>query len=205
MYVAGCLPARFRGARTSTARNPDAGWLPRAGPRGGTVSDIAPLILTLALDAAAQDRFDALRRAHFPSERNVLAAHVTAFHALPGERLDEVVADLRARAPSRPVPVAVTGVRSLGRGVAFDLRAPEVEAVRADHALRWHSWLGRQDRQRWRPHVTVQNKVAPGEARSLHEQLAAAFAPSEVQGVGWGLFRYRGGPWDPVLRVPFGP
>jgi hypothetical protein len=169
------------------------------------VTDDAPLILTLALDRAAQERFDALRRAHFPPERNVLAAHVTAFHALPAARFDEVVADVRASAPRTPVPVAVTGVRSLGRGVAFDLSAPAAEQVRAGLAARWGPWLTPQDAQRWRPHVTVQNKVAPVVARALHAELAAAFVVQDVAARGWELFRYRGGPWEHVLSVPFEP
>lgn len=45
-----------------------------------------PLIVTLALDEQAQARFDALRSRHFPPDRNVLDAHVTLFHALPGEQ-----------------------------------------------------------------------------------------------------------------------
>ena len=41
-----------------------------------------PLIVTLALDEAAEARFDGLRQEHFPLERNHLRAHVTLFHAL---------------------------------------------------------------------------------------------------------------------------
>ena len=167
------------------------------------MTDVAPLILTLTLDDAAQRRFDALRRLHFPPERNLLAAHVTAFHALPGERADEVAADVVASAPRGPVAVSVTGVRLLGRGVAYDLGAPEAESVRADLAQRWRPWLTAQDRQPWRPHVTVQNKVAPEVARALHAGLAAAFVPDDAAALGWDLFRYRGGPWEHVLGVPF--
>ncbi len=170
-----------------------------------TETDPAPLILTLALDTAAQDRFDALRRAYFPPERNVLAAHVTAFHARPGGRLDDVVRDLRSCAPTGPVAVRVTGVRFLGRGVAYDLSAPDAEAVRADLARRWHPWLTAQDRQRWRPHVTVQNKVEPDVARAVQAHLTAAFTPDETVAVGWDLFRYRGGPWEHARSVPFRP
>lgn len=167
------------------------------------MTDRAPLILSLALEAAAQHELDRLRRAHFPVERNVLAAHVTAFHALPAERLDEVVADLRTSAPVEPVHATVTGVRFLGRGVAFDLTAPRAERVRAGLADRWRPWLTAQDRQRWRPHVTVQNKVAPEVARALHARLGASFVPYDTTGVGWELFRYRGGPWEHLLSVPF--
>jgi 2'-5' RNA ligase superfamily len=166
--------------------------------------DRAPLVVTVALDPEVQRRLDVLRRTYFPPARNVLAAHVTAFHTLPGEHGDDVVADLRGSAPPEPCPVSVAGVRFLGRGVAFDLRAPTVERIRADLADRWRPWLTPQDAQRWRPHVTVQNKVAPEVARAVHAQLTATFVPYDTVAVGWSLFRYRGGPWEHVLSVPFG-
>src|ERR1700712_5017184 len=46
--------------------------------------DHAPLILTLALHGEDQARFDRLRIAHFPPERNLIPAHITMFHHLPG-------------------------------------------------------------------------------------------------------------------------
>ncbi len=109
-----------------------------------------PLVLTLQLDEAAQERFDALRRAHFPPERNHLQAHVTLFHALPAAYEDEVRADLRASAQRPAYDVDVVRVRSLGRGVAYDLRSPELAAQRGELARRWQPWLTPQDA---RPHA----------------------------------------------------
>ena len=43
----------------------------------------APLIVTATLPPSEFAWADALRRAHFPPERNYLQAHVTLFHALP--------------------------------------------------------------------------------------------------------------------------
>jgi len=69
----------------------------------------AQLILTLALDGEAFALFDRLRREHFPPERNVVPAHVTLFHALPGEERAAIasVLDLEhaARAPGRLEPL----------------------------------------------------------------------------------------------------
>jgi 2'-5' RNA ligase len=157
-----------------------------------------PLIVTLLLDDAAQQRFDRLREQHFPAERNHLAAHVTLFHALPGEHLDAVRADLAAAAERPAFDVAVTGVRFLGRGVAFSLDAPEVAALRAGLVTAWQPWLTPQDRQKHAPHVTVQNKVQPAVARALHERLLAEFRPETVRARGLGLWRYLGGPWEPL-------
>jgi 2'-5' RNA ligase len=162
-----------------------------------------PLIVTLLLDDAAQGRFDRLRAQHFPPERNVLAAHVTLFHALPGEHLDAVRADLTAAADRPSFDVAVTGVRFLGRGVAYTLSSPELAGLRDGLVSAWRPWLTPQDRQKHAPHVTVQNKVAPAVARALHERLLADFEPETVPARGLGLWRYLGGPWEPVGEYPF--
>lgn len=162
-----------------------------------------PLVVTLLLDDAAQQRFDRLRAQHFPAGRNHLAAHVTLFHALPGEHLDAVRADLAAAADRPAFDVAVTGVRFLGRGVAYSLASPEAAAVREGLAAAWQPWLTAQDRQRHAPHVTVQNKVQPAVARALHERLLAEFVPWTARARGLGLWRYLGGPWAPVAEASF--
>jgi 2'-5' RNA ligase len=167
------------------------------------VSRNAPLIATVALDPPAQAFFDALRRRHFPPDRNVLDAHVTAFHALPGEHRDRVIADLDVVAPRAPLPVHVTGVRFLGRGAAYALEGAEVQALRGRLADLWSSWLTPQDQQPWRPHVTVQNKADPARARALHEELLAGFSPWAVTAVGLALWEYRGGPWAAVCTRRF--
>jgi 2'-5' RNA ligase len=162
-----------------------------------------PLIVTLLLDGAAQERFDRLRTAHFPPERNVIAAHVTLFHALPGEHLDAVRSELADAADRPAFDIAVTGVRFLGRGVAYALESSEVAALRGGLASAWQPWLTPQDRQRQAPHVTVQNKVQPDVARALHERLRAEFVPWTVRARGLGLWRYLGGPWEAVAELPF--
>jgi len=163
-----------------------------------------PLVVSLLLDDEAQGRFDRLRAEHFPPERNHLRAHVTLFHALPGEHLDAVRADLATAADRDAFDVAVTGLRFLGRGVAFTLESAELGALRAELAAAWRPWLTPQDRQRHAPHVTVQNKVEPAVARALHDRLLAGFVPHRVRSRGLGLWRYLGGPWEPLAELPFG-
>ncbi len=164
-----------------------------------------PLILTLLLDPVAQDRFDRLREAHFPPERNQLAAHVTLFHALPGEREEQVRADVAAAARRPAFPVEVWRPRSLGRGVAYDLRSAELSALRSALAAGWADDLTPQDRAGHAPHVTVQNKATPERARALLAELSRGFAPYEVRAEGLALWRYLGGPWEPLARWPFRP
>jgi 2'-5' RNA ligase len=164
---------------------------------------VQPLIVTLALDALAQQRFDALRTAHFPPERNHLAAHVTLFHALPGEQEEQVRRDL-AEAAARPdFDLRVTGLRSLGRGVAYVLQSEELTRLRQDLRDRWEPWLTPQDAHRHSPHVTVQNKVEPAQARALLAELQRDFTPYDVTATGLALWRYLGGPWEPVVAERF--
>ena len=158
-----------------------------------------PLVLTLELDDASQQWLDDLRRRHFPPERLVVGAHVTMFHALPGESEARVRAAVAAAL--RPAfEVQVSGVRFLGTGVAYDLRSADALALRAQIADSCQGLLTRQDGQPWRPHVTVQNKVAAERARTTYEDLSAAFTPWTAEAVGVALWRYLGGPWEPVTR-----
>lgn len=163
----------------------------------------APLIVTLLVDADAQRRFDALRSEHFPADRNYLKAHVTLFHALPGGRVNDVDRSVRDAARRPAFDVRVDGVRLLGRGVALDLQSPELTAVHTRLRSQWKPQLTRQDAQPLRAHVTVQNKVAPEVARALHAELSAEFVAYDVRATGLALWRYRGGPWEPVSRHVF--
>ena len=168
----------------------------------GQAGAVRPLIVTAVLAEPAQSALDALRARHFPPERNVLAAHVTLFHALPGEREAEVDAEL-ARAADRDPPAAVVGApRLLGRGVALRIEAPAVLGWRTAAADRWREWLTPQDRGKKELHVTVQNKVDPEQARALQRDLA--LRPEEsTRVVALALWRYDGGPWLPVRRHPY--
>ena len=97
----------------------------------------------------------------------------------------------------------VTGLRPLGRGVAVVLTSPELARIRAGLARTWAPWLTPQDRTKRDLHVTVQNKVAPEVARALLAELSAGFVPERTRTVALALWRYRGGPWEPVARFAF--
>ncbi|PHK95833.1 phosphoesterase HXTX [Pseudoroseomonas rhizosphaerae] len=168
------------------------------------MTDAAPLILSLALDPASQARLGQLRQAHFPPARNHLPAHLTLFHALPGAALPEVGARLAAlAAATAPMPLRFAGWRGLGRGVACAVASPPLLALRAGLAGEWRDWLTPQDRQGFRPHVTVQNKVAPEAARALLTLLEARVPPWAGLGRGLLLWHYRGGPWEAAGEFPF--
>jgi 2'-5' RNA ligase len=146
--------------------------------------DDRPLILSLRLDTATYEHLDRLRRAHFPPERNHLAAHLTLFHAIPASLAEDVQRRVFEATRRPPVPLTVTDVYSLGRGVAYRFESDELSLLRESLAGHWYAHLTTQDRQRLRPHVTVQNKVDAAEARALLMQLRAEFQPWSAWG-GW--------------------
>ncbi|KTE16731.1 2'-5' RNA ligase family protein [Sphingopyxis sp. H115] len=156
------------------------------------------------MGAADQRLFDALRSAHFPPDRNHLAAHITLFHQLPPSGLDELERLVRSIAADTPPPAAMLReVYSLGRGVAFRVESPELLAIRDRIADRFAGMLTAQDRGTPRLHVTVQNKVPPAEARALLAELASGFRPRPLAIVGLAAHHYRGGPWEPAFAHSF--
>lgn len=163
-----------------------------------------PLILTLKLDAFSFRGFDDLRRAHFPPERNVLPAHVTLFHALPGEQEDQIRHRLRqASQETTRLSLTFPTVRFLGRGVAVVVQGEELVRLRNRLAEVWRESLTSQDRQKYQPHVTVQNKVEPAQARALFEGLSTDWRSLKGSGEGLLLWRYLGGPWELVEEFRF--
>ncbi len=164
-----------------------------------------PLIVTLEVDDAAQARFDAERAALFPAGRTVIGAHVTLFHALPAVAEARVTAELAEAASTRePFQVEVAELMSLGRGVAYRLRSAELLDLHRRLQTSWWDRLTPQDRQGFRPHVTVQNKVSPERARRTLEQLREEFVPFSTTARAVRLWRYDGGPWSPRERFALG-
>lgn len=164
-----------------------------------------PLILTARIAEDDLLPFDALRQKHFPPDRNLLRAHLTMFHRLPGEYTERIVESLRSVAMGKnPISAPVSGIRHLGAGVAFAIESPALNAVRDILHGEFIHWLGPQDMQAWRPHITIQNKVARAVADSLHRELANGFEPHDITIVGLDLWRYLDGPWARKTAIKFG-
>jgi len=161
------------------------------------------LIVTAELADADFAWLDRLRRAHFPPDRNQLPAHLTMFHALPPSAEGEVRRSL-SRLAWEPSPRAsIEGLMDLGGGVAFRVVSQDLDALRRELAENFRGLLSAQDSGGWRPHVTIQNKVAPKEARSLLAKLEQEFRPVELRISGLRLHRYLGGPWERLETYSF--
>lgn len=164
----------------------------------------SPLIVTAKLDAASFEFFDELRRRHFPPERNFLRAHITLFHHLPGAELNRVQNDLREVAVRQAaVALDFPSVRFLGRGTAVEIDAPEMISLRTNLANKWRELLTAQDRQKFKPHITVQNKTEPSAAKTLYQELKDGWKDRKGAAVGLQLWHYRGGPWESIGEFIF--
>ncbi|HEY8560822.1 MAG TPA: 2'-5' RNA ligase family protein [Pyrinomonadaceae bacterium] len=164
----------------------------------------APLILTAKMDRETFEFFDRLRRAHFPRERNHLAAHVTLFHHLPGERREEIEAQLETVAARQAgIDLHFSDLKFIGRGTIAAINSPPLIALRDALARRWSADLTRQDAQKFAPHVTIQNKTDPEKARLLYENLSAAWKPRAGTAIALELWHYRDGPWQLAREFDF--
>ena len=156
------------------------------------------LIVTAEFGAQDFAWLDALRRSHYPADVNRVPAHLTMFHALPPSAEAEVRTRL-ADAARGPAPRAtIEGLMDLGGGVAFRIVSPDLDRIREGLAHDLHGLLGAQDAGGWRPHVTIQNKVAPKVARALIANLQRDFQPRPLGIAGLGLHRYLGGPRETI-------
>lgn len=163
----------------------------------------APIILTALLGDADLAWLDAQRRAYFPPERNHLQAHLTMFHHLPPSIEREVLNALKAAVQGAPPAARITSLINLGRGVAYRIESEGLADIRAQLAGRFETLLTPQDAAPWRPHITIQNKVAPEQARALLTELSASFTPRPLKIAGLAAHWYRGGPWELLARYKF--
>ena len=161
------------------------------------------LIVTAEIAQRDFSWIEGLRRAHYPPERNRVPAHLTIFHALP----PSAEAELRRRLGEivrRPPPLAnIAGLMDLGGGVAFRIESIELDDIRDEFADGLLGLLNAQDSRGWRPHITIQNKVAPKVARALKESLERTFQPRPLSIRGIAIHRYLDGPWEPVAAYRF--
>ena len=160
----------------------------------------APIIVTAVIGREDQAWLDAQRAAYFPPDRNVLPAHLTMFHHLPPSLESEVQQRLGELAREGVSAARIAGLISLGQGVAYRIDSPDLEDRRAWLADLWAGVLMPQDRAPWRPHVTIQNKAPPTEARTLLARLRTDFRPRPLAIAGFASWHYRGGRWEKLSR-----
>ena len=162
-----------------------------------------PLIVTAELAPRDFAWLNDLRCRHYPADRNRVPAHLTMLHAVAPSAEAELRQILRTMSEERPPQARVAGVKNLGGGVAFRIASEELDAIRAEIAHRLHGLLTAQDSAGWSAHVTIQNKVAPRDAKALVQALGDGFTDRPIRISGLGLHRYLGGPWETLRTFAF--
>lgn len=80
----------------------------------------------------------------------------------------------------------------------MNVESTDLASVRRTIAERWTEYLTPQDRQPFRPHITVQNKVEPETAKKLLAELEKSPLPANGFTTGLRLSSYLGGPWRTI-------
>lgn len=132
-----------------------------------------------------------------------MPAHLTLFHHLPPSIRGELGRRLADYAATPAPPATIAGIMDLGGGTALRVESEGLEDIRYDLALALRGLLTPQDMAPWRPHVTIQNKVEPREAKALQARMKAGFERRPLAIKGLALWRYLDGPWEPVKQFVF--
>ena len=161
-----------------------------------------PLILTLSIKNDTFLFFNSLRQTYFPASRNFIDAHLTLFHALPNSdatisAVEEIVHK------QNPFSIVVIEPVSIGKGVAYKIESKELMQLHKALQSKWQNNLLPQDKQKLWPHITVQNKVHPQEAKDLLHSLKKDFAPFRSIAEGLELWEYLNGPWKFIKKFDF--
>jgi len=146
---------------------------------------------------------DALRRTHYPPERNRLGAHVTLFHGLPPSAEGEVRRLLGEIARRPPPEARIAGLMDLVRGTAFAVDSPQLAALHGEMAEALHGLIQQKDTRPLRLHITVQNKVAREAACALQAELAEHLPACSFHFRGLGLSQWRDELWNLAQIYPF--
>ncbi|OJD32000.1 rna ligase cyclic nucleotide phosphodiesterase [Diplodia corticola] len=169
----------------------------------------AVYVLTLSTTASLSKPLTVLRDKHFPIHLNHTAAHLTMFHALPGSEMTGVVAALEHHCRNTSPFRLTTGAPfRMKRGVGIRVGQGSKAAQRVHEELqqRWADVLSAQDRESWRPHWTVQNKVDDEVvAEKTFDEVQREFQGAEGLAKGCTLWRYEsGGRWKFERDFDFG-
>ena len=158
-------------------------------------------VMTLQFDDRSLAILQEWRTRFFPAERNHIPAHLTLLHKVSAEQVSRLKSSWLQLENRPPIILRYSAPRFLGNGVAIDVDSPELLELRERLVDLISGTLTRQDQQRYRPHVTIQNKVSAGEATVLYESLCSSFEPWYGEGTAVLIWKYLGGPWAAESRL----
>lgn len=170
----------------------------------GDVKDHTSYILTLQTDRAHYQSMKHLRNTYFPPRLNKIPPHITLFHALPGDRLEEqVIPAIKKLASDTPsYNIVATNPfrlkRGIGIGLADDCGHPRdgpnarnlTKQIHERLRKEWGEWLSQQDSQPIRLHYTIMNKVEnEDDVNKALEELRNSF--EQGKDVSKGQFKFQ--------------
>jgi 2'-5' RNA ligase len=159
-------------------------------------------VVTLRMDEVSFVRLDLLRTRYFPPDINSLSAHLTLFYALTDEQVSRLPA-AGTRLVDGSIPLQFVRPILIGHGVAIEVAGGELSDLHVRLTEVLGHGLTRQDRQPFRPHVTIQNKVTREGAKVTFSAVRHGFSPWAGHGIGLDVWRYLGGAWAPQLHLSF--
>lgn len=161
-----------------------------------------PMIITLEMDKESHNYFTSLRSQYFPGHANYLEAHITLFYHLPSHQ-PFIIDILKESAKHKPMTLDITQVLNFGNAVAFIVSSAALSTLHGRLQKAFQPFLISQDRNKLRPHITIQNKVTSFKAKQTHELLNSGFKPFSIQGTGFKTWSYLKGPWKEREFFPF--
>lgn len=200
------------GAHTKAAQYPavQPGRKPKDAHRPRTSGEEEHVyVLTLNTTPSLHRPMTALRERYFPAHLNRTPAHLTMFHALPGSHMSSIVAAIEEECQGlAPFRLATGPLFRMRRGVGINVGQGSRPARLLHQELqrRWAGVLSEQDRQAWRPHWTIQNKVNDSAVvEGTMREVEQGFQGAEGVAEGCVLWRYeRGGEWKFERMFEFG-
>ena len=164
----------------------------------------APFIVTAELPLDILAWADALRRQHYPAERNKLAAHVTLFHSFAPSLRNGLRDVLAGMATEFAAPAArINRTLDLGSGTALAITSSGMTEIRALIAAHFHGALTAQDLHEPRLHITIQNKVIRRLAIALQQELLTSLRARDFAFRGLALQIFRTTHWETLGQWPF--
>jgi 2'-5' RNA ligase len=159
-------------------------------------------VVTLRMDEVSFARLDVLRTRYFPADINSLPAHLTLFYALTDEQVSRLPAAGTGPA-DRSIPLKFVRPILIGHGVAIEVAGGELSNLHVRLTGVLGHGLTRQDRQTFRPHVTIQNKVTREAAMETFLAVRQSFSAWAGHGIGLDIWRYLDGRLAPQLHLSF--
>jgi 2'-5' RNA ligase len=159
-------------------------------------------VVTLRMDEVSFARLDVLRTRYFPPDINSLPAHLTLFYALTDEQVSGLPAAGTGLA-DRSIPLQFVRPILIGHGVAIEVAGRELSDLHVRLTEVLGHGLTRQDRQTFRPHVTIQNKVTREAAMETFPAVRQVFSAWAGHGIGLDIWRYLDGRLAPQLHLSF--